>query len=147
MRTAMIAALGLAMAACSTTPYVAPSGKPVAHVMISRGQMGGNQDAHLYHRSQDWGDPQILGVVTPFQYDVRHDIEAEAPTILATDLMTRQGSWNAFCASHVSFTPKTGRTYRVTASGSGETNCATLIIDTQTNTAPEDLRRIDPPKR
>ncbi|MFT3725875.1 MAG: hypothetical protein QM773_20110 [Hyphomonadaceae bacterium] len=147
MRTTLIAALAFATAACSTTPYVLPPGKPAAQVMISRGQMAGNQDAHLFYRSQDWSDPHILGEVTPFQYDVRHEIEAEAPAIIATDLMTRQGSWNAFCASHVSFTPKAGRTYRVTAAGSGETNCATSVIDTQTNAAPEDLRRVEPPKR
>lgn len=147
MRATLIAALCLAAAACSTTPYALPPGKPVAQVMINRGQMGGNQDAHLFSGSQDWGDPQILGEVTPFQYDVRHDIEAEAPAILATDLMTRFGSWNGFCASHVSFTPKAGRTYRVTAAGAGETNCATTVIDTQTNAAPEDLRRVTPPQR
>lgn len=71
------------------------------------------------------------------------------PAILATDLMTRFGSWNAFCASHVSFTPKAGRTDRLAGagSGSGETICATSVIDTQTNATPEDLRRATPPKR
>jgi hypothetical protein len=147
MRNVFLAALCLAAAACSTTPYAAPPGKPVAHVMISRGQMGRTQDAHLYHRSQDWGDPQILGVVTPFQYDVNYDIEAGVPTILATDLMTRSGSYNAFCASHVAFTPKAGQTYRVTASGSGDFNCTTSVVDAATNAPPEDARKVDPPKR
>ena len=146
-RIALLAALGLAMVACSTTPYAAPAGKPTANITISRGQMASNQDAHLFHRSQDWGDPQILGTVTPFTYDVSYPIEAEVPTIIATDLMTRARAWNSFCASHISFTPKTGQTYRVTASGYGETNCITSVVDTATNAPPADARKVDPPKK
>ena len=149
MRNCSLAILACVVASACATPYAPPSGKPVAHVMLARDMLRANQTAFVYHKGQDSaGKSSMVVNGNSNEYDIRFPIEADVPTVLMTDLMTRTGSWDAYCAAYVSFQPMAGRTYRVSTAGYGETpNCKTVVLDVETNTPPDDFREVPGPMR
>lgn len=129
------------LTACATPTYTPPADSPLAEVVVARGLLSANQDAHLYHRGSGTGAAMKFGPAIGFEYDQPYPLAAEVSTVLFTDVMTRVQSWNSFCASGVRFVPKTGVTYRVQAT-SVANKCTTTVIDTQTGTIPTDLEHI-----
>lgn len=147
IRTAMTAAIfALAAAGCATAQYEAPSGGPLAHVTLSKAQLVKDQDAFFYFAKPGDGGLAQFTTTGDFQYDVPFAVQAETPILLATDLVTRRLTGTNFCDLGFTFTPKTGRTYRVTPKGYGETVCETTVVDAETGAPPADFQRVDSPR-
>lgn len=146
IRNAMLSAtLALAASGCATARYEPPTGGPLAHVTLSKAQLVKDQDAFFYFAKPD-GKLAQLTTTGEFQYDVPFAVQAETPIVLGTDLVTRTLGATAFCDLGVTFTPKTGRSYRVTPKGYGETVCETNVVDAETGAPPADFRRVQSPR-
>lgn len=53
------------------------------------------------------------------------------------------GTQSAYCENFFSFTPKAGRTYKITQQAIINMGCNSDIVDAETNQPPEDLERFD----
>jgi hypothetical protein len=123
----------------------------MAYVVMNRAELGtmlGNiGDAKFYHRGEHSGatisKKAPWSELADYVYERPLAVEAEVRQVLLVDVRISQRNNTAYCGRNFAFTPKSGHTYRFTPRGYGENRCDITVIDTQTNSPPEDLALLE----